>query len=215
MTGINQDIELTEHIFLTAYRYADFCRMYRDPDKDTEDFKYTIAKGLKSFQEEDVKELTRIADSFHSSFKVMFPEIIMTEILRLGFQGFTPETSYPPQWNVEQIEEIFKSYASIAILLNLILREKRKHEDEIRVLKSDIAGINNQLKTAHTVVKRAKLKKDINISVEDLKVLIDSCRFPTSGTVNLTKLGKKLGYGKDTAKKIIINSDLSRYANLQ
>jgi len=206
------NVELAEYIYLSAYGAMRNCVMYLGQSKDAESYKYGIYDNIKSFQHDDLPVLKKIAESIQCEFKIIFPEVIDIDLLNYGIAGFTPETTFAPTWNVEAIEEIFRSYANIANLLSILLRERNKFAQKIKIIESDNRGLNHQLSNAHAVVKRSKLSAQYSINEIDLKVLIDKNRFKGTGKVNLTKLGRDLGCGKDTAKKIIINHQLSRYA---
>ena len=79
--------------------------------------------------------------------------------------------------------------------------------------------ITNELRNAHNLMKRLKNENQMlevrasRPDVNDLRDLIDKSR-KKNGTANLTALGKKLGRHGDTAKRWIIESGLSDFAQL-
>jgi len=215
MENDQEIIDNLEMIYLYAYGGLTNCQMYLGKAKDAEDYKYRIVDTLKDFQKNQLPQLLEYAEEVKPFYKVLFPELINVDLLGIGVVGFTPETTSPPTWNVELIAEVFRTYANIANLMSHHLAERKNLHEKIRGLESDSRGLNNTLGNAHALIKRSKRTTKSSISEGDLKDLIDTNRFPTSGAVNLTKLGKALGgVSKDTAKKIIQRFNLSRYAKI-
>lgn len=209
-----EEIKLLDEIHLHGVSGLLACTGYSNPGVDTDQISRSVMERLAVIQSRPRSDLIRLSKSIQVFDLITLPEVIPTNLLDFEELAKSSGKANLDYWSIQRVRELFGSYSTIAQLIKTIFIEGDKHLDELRIMQSELDGTNNQLRNAHALIKRNKLKQDVSFSEEELKALIDRHRFPTSDKVNLTKLGKELGCYRDTAKRILFNHNLGRYANI-
>jgi hypothetical protein len=99
---------------------------------------------------------------------------------------------------LQAIENAIKNNTSF---LNQDTPQIEQLKNDLEESKKQNSEINRELANAHSLIKKQKRKLKLpDISVKDLREIVDSCR-KKNGKINYSKIGRQLGVTHHTAKR--------------